>query len=105
MRVTMQTYRPDIFCRKVNVSGKVKEEVIVEAEIKPTLYLEHTSHQLVLMDEYIRLPKNKSCRVLGYLLVPHGKEMLNLSRSLLETFFPAKCAIPLVVHRRSPMHF
>jgi hypothetical protein len=95
-RCPIQTYRPDIFCIKINSSGETKEEVIVEAEIQPTLYSEHTSIQLILMDEYIKSPKNRKRRIAGYLLVPHKKSMLNYSISLLASIFPEKCVIKVL---------
>ena len=81
----MPVFRPDIFAQKISKNGKIIEEVVVEAEIKQTLFSEHTTHQLVLMSEYLNHRKNKKIKIKGYLLIPKGKQALALARSLLNS--------------------
>jgi hypothetical protein len=69
----MPTYRPDIFAQRRTAKGKVKEEVVVEAEIESTLFNDHTMEQLVLMDQYLRHQKAKRKKIRGILLVPNSK--------------------------------
>ena len=82
------TYRADIFAEKLSATGKVIEQIVVEAEIKSTIFLEHTTDQLVLMDEFIRHQRTKRIKTEGVLLVPRGKETLQLAVSLLRSLFP-----------------
>lgn len=81
----MPTFRPDVFAEKRSKSGKILKQLTVEAEIESTLFSEHTSHQLVLMDEYIRHQHRKRIKVDGYLLVPRNKNTVALAHSLLMT--------------------
>ena len=92
----MPTYRPDIFAEKVSRSGRVLEQVAVEAEIHSTLFSEHTSHQLLSMDEFMRLQRSKRIRVRGFLLVPKGKYARTLADSILDSLFPQGTAIRIV---------
>ena len=92
----IQTYRPDIFCQKIDSSNEIREEIIVEVEIQSTLYYEHTSIQLILMDEYIQSARRKKYRILGYLLIPKNKIVLNLANSLLTSLFPDNCRIKVL---------
>jgi hypothetical protein len=82
------TYRADIFAERTNAKGRVVEQVVVEAEIKSTLFSEHTSDQLVLMDEFIRHQKRKRIRTKGILLIPRDKGTSRLAFSLLRSLFP-----------------
>ncbi|MFZ0736251.1 MAG: hypothetical protein WBL70_00295 [Candidatus Acidiferrales bacterium] len=84
----MPTFRPDIFAEKTSLSGSVLEQVAVEAEIKSTLFNEHTSHQLLKLDEFIRHQRTKRIHVKGYLLIPRGTETRAHAHSLLDTLFP-----------------
>jgi hypothetical protein len=79
------TYRPDVFARKSSKNGIVTAEIIAEAEIKSTLFTDHTSEQLVTMHEYITVRQKKRILVSAYLVVPIGKEILSLSKSLLNS--------------------
>jgi hypothetical protein len=92
----MPTYKPDIFAERTSPSGSVVEQVAVEAEIKSTLFNEHTSHQLLILDEFIRHQKAKRIRVKGYLLVPRGTETRTHAHSLLDTLFPDGTAIRVI---------
>lgn len=96
----MPTYRPDIFAQKFSKSGKIVEEIVVEAEIESTVFSEHTSHQLVLMDEYLRHQRKKGIKAKGFLAVPNTKAGLSRAKSLLLTLFPEGhrmniCTIPV----------
>ena len=84
----MPTYRPDIFAQKTSRNGSILEQIIVEAEIKSTLFSEHTAHQLLQMQEYIEHQKRKRIRVRGKLLIPRGKQLRAQAKSLLESLFP-----------------
>lgn len=84
----MPTYRPDIFVEKVTHNGQVVRQIAVEAEIHSTLFSEHTSHQLLHMDHFIRLQKAKRVKALGFLLVPKGKSVRIHASSLLDSLFP-----------------
>jgi hypothetical protein len=92
----MPTYRPDIFAEKVSKNGKVLEQVAVEAEIHSTLFSEHTSHQLLRMDEYIRLQRSKRIRVRGFLLVPRAKNARVHADGILDSLFPEGTGIKVV---------
>jgi len=81
-------YRADIFAERLSVKGRVIEQIVVEAEIKSTLFSEHTSEQLVLMDEFIRHQKAKRIKTKGVLLIPRDKATLQLAVSLLRSLFP-----------------
>jgi len=83
----MPTYRPDVFAEKCISNGRVAKQIVVEAEIESTIFSEHTAHQLLLMDEFIRLQGKKHVRVRGYLLVPKTKRMLALANSALRGLF------------------
>jgi hypothetical protein len=91
----MPTYRPDIFVEKVTHDGQVVRQVAVEAEIHTTLFSEHTSHQLLHMDHFIRLQKTKRVRALGFLLVPKGKAVRANAESLLDSLFPEGTTIKI----------
>jgi hypothetical protein len=84
----MPDFRPDVFGERLARNGKVVEQIIVEAETEKTLFSEHTTDQLELMDEFIQFQKAKRIRVSGYLLIPRGKRFLSLARSLLGALFP-----------------
>jgi hypothetical protein len=92
----MPTYRPDIFAERLSRSGKVLEQVAVEAEIHSTLFSEHTSHQLLVMDEFMRLQKSKRIRVRGFLLVPKAKSARAHASSVLDSLFPQGTSIRIV---------
>jgi len=92
----MPTYRPDIFAEKLSKDGRVLEQIAVEAEINSTLFLEHTSHQLLTMDGFMRLQRTKRIRVRGFLLVPKGKQTRALASSVLDSLFPEGTAIQIV---------
>lgn len=92
----MPTFRPDIFAQKLSSSGRVIEQVAVEAEIESTLFSEHTSHQLILMDDFMKLQRSRRIRVRGYLLVPKRKSAANFARSILHTLFPDGTGIQIV---------
>jgi len=91
----MPTFRPDVFAEKVSSSGSVVEQVAVEAEISSTLFSEHTTHQLLLMDEFLRLQRAKRIRVRAFLLVPRKKAIGAHARSLLDSLFPGGTRIRL----------
>lgn len=80
-------FHPDFYGIRYSRSGDILEEIMVEAEIESTLYSEHTSDQLVKMDDYILHQGRKKIKVRGYLLVPKGKNILALANSLLESMF------------------
>ena len=92
----MPTYRPDIFAQKVSLDGTVVKQLAVEAEIQSTLWSEHTSHQLLLMDEFISHQKSKRVRADGFLLVPKGKAVKTHAGSLLDSLFPEGTSIKIV---------
>lgn len=79
----MPTFRPDVFAHKITSKGTVTEEIVAEAEIESTLFSPHTSEQLVTMEEYIVHRVRKRVLVRGYLVVPAGKNILALAKSLL----------------------
>jgi hypothetical protein len=87
-RCPMPTYRPDVFAEKIESNGSVREQIAVEAEIFSTLFSEHTSSQLVLLDEFINHQRRKRIKVRGYLLVPTGKKLFTQAKSLLDALFP-----------------
>jgi hypothetical protein len=82
------TYRPDVFAERYGRNDQLIEQTIVEAEIDSTLFSEHTSHQLVLLNEYLEHQKRKGVKVRGYLLIPSGKQVLTLANSLIDSLFP-----------------
>jgi hypothetical protein len=92
----MPTYRPDIFAERLSRNGKVMEQVAVEAEIHSTLFSEHTSHQLLMMDEFMRLQRSKRIRVRGFLLVPKAKSVRAYAGSVLDSLFPQGTGIRIV---------
>ena len=87
-KTPMPEFRPDFFGRKYSEQSKIIEEIVVEVEIKATLYYEHTSTQLVLMDQYISYKKRQGIKVIGYLLIPRSKEIFGFAISLLDSLFP-----------------
>jgi hypothetical protein len=82
------TYRADIFAEKHSAKGRLIEQIVVEAEIESTLFSEHTSEQLVLMDEFIRHQNAKRIKIRGVLLIPKGRKVLQLAASQLRSLFP-----------------
>lgn len=92
----MPTYRPDIFAEKVSRNGRVVEQVAVEAEIHSTLFSEHTSHQLLKMDEFMRMQRTKRIRVRGFLVVPKAKSARVHADSVLDSLFPEGTSIRVV---------
>ncbi len=92
----MPDYRPDIFAERVSQDGAILEQIAVEAEIASTLFTEHTSHQLLRMDEFIKAQKKRRVKTHGYLLVPRGKSVLNQAGSLLDSLFPEGTPIKVV---------
>lgn len=92
----MPTFRPDIFAEKVSGTGLVVEQIAVEAEIESTLFSEHTSHQLILLDDFMRHQTKKRIRVRGFLLVPRGKSAISFARSVLSGLFPEGTGIQIV---------
>jgi hypothetical protein len=92
----MPTYRPDIFAEKISKNGAVLEQVVVEAEIQTTLFTEHTSHQLLLLDEFIRHQRRKRISVRGFLLIPKGRVVRSYASSLLDSLFPGGTQIRVV---------
>lgn len=92
----MPTFRPDIFAEKLSPHGKILEQVAVEAEIHSTLFSEHTSHQLIIMDDFIRLQRTKRIRVKGVLLVPKTRGAGVHAESILESLFPDGTLIEVV---------
>ena len=95
----MPTFRPDIFAEKRSSGGGVKRELAVEAEIESTLFSEHTSGQLVIMDSYIRHKRKSRIRVDGYLLIPRGKQAAARARALLDSLFPLGTSIRVLSYR------
>lgn len=92
----MPTFRPDFFAARTSSLGTVREQIAVEAEIQSTIFLEHTSHQLVLMQEFIEHQRAKRVRVKGYLLIPNGQQVRRLAESLLESLFPFGTSIRIL---------
>ena len=92
----MPTWRPDFFAAKKSPQGRIVAQIAVEAEIKSTLYSDHTAEQLVLMQEFIEHQKEKGIKVRGYLLVPKGKEVRRLASWLVESLFPTGTSIALI---------
>jgi hypothetical protein len=95
----MPTFRPDIFAERRSSSGEVNRELAVEAEIDSTLFSEHTSSQLVIMDTYIRHKQKSGIRVDGYLLVPPGKHAMAHAQALLDSLFPSGTRIRVLSFR------
>jgi hypothetical protein len=92
----MPTYRPDIFAEKLSRNGRVLEQVAVEAEIHSTLFSEHTSHQLLRMNEFIKLQRSKRIQVRGFLVVPKAKNARAHADGILDSLFPEGTAIRVV---------
>jgi|SRR5271155_1128424 len=92
----MPTYRPDIFAEKLSTEGVIVEQLAVEAEIQTTLFSEHTSHQLLKLDEFVRHQQRRRVSVRGYLLIPRGRTVRSHARSLLDSLFPHGTAIRIV---------
>jgi hypothetical protein len=92
----MPTFRPDIFAEKVSLDGEIIEQVAVEAEIHSTIFSEHTSHQLIKMDDFIRQQKRRRIKTRGFLLVPRGKSVKIHASSLLDSLFPEGTTIRIV---------
>jgi hypothetical protein len=92
----MPTYRPDVFGCKLNKLGDVVAQVAVEAEIESTLFSEHTSHQLLLMDEFIHHQAQKKVKVFGYLVIPKGKTVFRQASAVLEALFPEGTQISIM---------
>jgi len=92
----MPTFKPDIFAERKSLSGFVLEQIAVEAEIKSTLFNEHTSHQLLKLDEFIQLQRAKRIRVKAYLLIPRGTEVRSHARALLDGLFPDGTSIKVI---------
>ena len=84
----MPTYRPDVFLERIGRNGIPIEQIAVEVEIQSTLFLEHTSGQLVLLDEFVRHQALKKIRVSAYLVIPVGKTLRSQADSLLTSLFP-----------------
>jgi hypothetical protein len=95
----MPTYRPDLFARCSSPRGKLSREIVVEAEIESTLFLDHTAEQLVHMDEYIRHQRKRRVPVIGYLAVPGKKNVVANAKSLLDSLFPFGSAIVVLAVR------
>ena len=91
----MPTYRPDIFAEKVSARGLIIEQVAVEAEIQSTLFSEHTTHQLLKMDEFLTHQREKRIRVRGFLLVPRKRAIRANAKSVLDSLFPGGTKIQL----------
>lgn len=91
----MPTFRPDIFAERASRNGSVLEQVAVEAEIQSTIFSEHTSHQLLKMDEFVRQQRRKQIRVRAFLLVPRQKAASAYAKSLLAALFPGGTTIRL----------
>lgn len=91
----MPTFRPDIFAEKASRNGLVLEQVAVEAEIQSTLFSEHTSHQLLKMDEFVRHQSRKQIRVRAFLLVPRQKTICANAEAVLASLFPGGTRIRL----------
>jgi len=96
MKSPMPTFKPDVFAQKISKAGRIIEELIVEAEIESTIFTEHTSHQLVLMEEYLSHQKKKWVKIKAYLLLPLGKNTLSLAQSLLDSLFPLGTKIKIL---------
>jgi hypothetical protein len=92
----MQTYRPDIFAERVSGNGNVVEQIVVEAEIPSTLFSEHTTEQLLKLDNFIRHQKRNRVRVSGILLIPRGNAVRSHADSVLESLFPEGTTIKIV---------
>jgi hypothetical protein len=92
----MPTFRPDIFAQRRSKHGRVIRELAVEAEIASTLFSEHTSHQLMLLDDYIAYQGKRGIKVDGYLLVPKGRANAALAKSVLDTLFPVRSVIRIL---------
>lgn len=86
-RNPMPTYRPDIFAKKYSKGRKILE-IVVEVEIESTIFSEHTSSQLLMMDQYIKHQKKRKIKVLGYLCVPKSKSAFSMGKSCLSSLFP-----------------
>ena len=84
----MPSYRPDIFAQKLGRNGFVVEQLAVEAEIASTLFSEHTSEQLLKLDEFMAHQKRKKIRIRGYLIIPRGKVPRNHAGLVLSGLFP-----------------
>lgn len=92
----MPTYRPDIFAERLSGNGRIVEQIAVEAEIHSTLFTEHTSHQLLEMDEFLRHQKTKRIHARGFLLVPKGRSAKAQAGSLLDSLFPTGTEIKVI---------
>ncbi len=89
-KTPMPTYRPDVFAQKISKKGRVIKELIVEAEIRSTLFSNHTAEQLKLMDEYIKHQKRKKIKVVGYLVIPDQKDLYKHAVMLLDSMYPGE---------------
>jgi hypothetical protein len=92
----LHTCKPDIFAVKRSTDGRVLREIIVEAEIEATLFSEHTSHQLVIIHEYIAGRRRRGLSSEGVLLVPKGKVVGQHARFLLESLFATRGGIRVI---------
>jgi hypothetical protein len=92
----MPDFRPDFFGQTVTSSGRVTAQVAVEAEIESTLFKEHTSQQLLIMNDFIAVQKNRGVRVHGFLLVPSNKLALRTAQRLIKSLFPRGTTIQVV---------
>jgi hypothetical protein len=82
----MPTYRPDVLAEQTKRRKRI--QIVMEAEIPSTLFSDHTTEQLVTMDEFIRHQESKGIKMKGFLLVPLGKQFVSQANSLLEALFP-----------------
>lgn len=96
-KAQMPGFLPDYYGQIKSKNGTIVQEVIVEVEIESTLFNEHTSHQLDLMDKFIRYKKTKKIKVDGLLVVPKTKTKVKAqAQSLLQSLFIGKCNIAVV---------
>ncbi len=92
-RSPMPTFRPDIFAERLSRNGRILEQIAVEAEIHSTLFSEHTTEQLIKLDEFIRLQKSKRIRARGFLLVPRSRAVRVNATTVLWSLFPTGTVI------------
>lgn len=92
----MPTFKPDFFGCRYDARGFTRAQIAVEAEIQSTLFSEHTSEQLVTMQEFIEHQRARRIKVTGLLLIPRGQQVARFARSLLDTLFPEGTSISII---------
>lgn len=81
----LPNYRFDVYARKQNSTGRIIEQVVVEAEIESTLFKEHTIDQLQSMCRFLKHEKKRGIATKGILAVPRKTSVGIQARQLLRS--------------------